>query len=117
MRHKVKSQRLGRKPNQKKALLRSLVSALILRESIKTTKSKAKLTAQLMDRLISKAKWKDKMNAIRYVKRYLYTPEVGTKLVDDIAKRYIERDSWFTRIVKLGTRPWDNADTVQLQFV
>ena len=117
MRHKVKSQRLGRKSNQRKALLRNLLSSLILHESIKTTKPKAKLTAQLMDRLITKAKWKDKMNAIRYVKRFIFTPEAWTKLVDDIAKRYIERNSWYTRIVALGTRPWDNANTVQLQFV
>ena len=117
MRHKVKKTRINRDSAQLKALLRSLLTAIVINESIITTKPKAKLVSALLDRVISKAKWSDKMNAIRYAKKYLYTKESSVKMIDDLAVRYKDRTSWFSRIVKIWNRPWDNALKVCIQLV
>ena len=117
MRHKVKSTTINRSSAELKALLRNVVSSLILHESIKTTMPKAKLASSRIDRLITRAKLKDKASAIRYVSKYLFTKEVSKKLIEELAQRYQNRDSWFTRIIKLEKRKWDDASLVQLQFV
>jgi len=117
MRHKVKSTRINRNSAQLKALVRSLVTAIILREDVSTTKPKAKIASALLDRIISKAKIKDKMNWIRYIKRYLYEESASIKVIEDLVERYKDRQSGFTRIVKTKNRPWDNAQMVKIQLV
>ena len=117
MRHKVKSTTLGRNTAQRKSLLRNLVDSLIIHESIKTTKMKAKLLSAIIDRVICRTKKKDKSSAIRYISKYLFTKAASTKLVDDISWRYQNRDSWFTRSIRLERRKWDNSEMVQIQFV
>lgn len=117
MRHKVKSTRINRNSAQFKALLRSLATAVILREDVSTTQVKAKAASALIDRLISKAKKKDKMNAIRYVQRFVYEKEASVKIFSELVDRYKDRPSWFTRIVKTHNRPGDNASMVKIQLV
>ena len=117
MRHKVKSTRINRNSAQLKAMVRNLVTSIILYESVKTTRPKAKLASRLIDRLIATAKKKDKVNAIRYSKQFLFWSSASSKLMDVLADRYKDRPSWFTRIVRLTNRAWDNAQSVQIQFV
>ncbi len=117
MRHLVKSTRLNRPSNQLKALLRSLATSVILYESIETTEDKAKLAKGLVDRLIATAKRKDKLNAIRYLKIYLYDDNASRKVMDELVTRYQDRTSGFTRMVRTRIRTGDNAQLVQFQLV
>jgi large subunit ribosomal protein L17 len=82
-------------------LIRNLVTDAILHESIKTTKQKAKLTARVLDRLIARSKNENKMQAIRYIMKYVFSKQASMKLIDDLSKRYKDRPSGFSRIVKL----------------
>lgn len=117
MRHKVESTVINRNSAQLKALVRSLATSIILYESIKTTKQKAKLASKMIDRLITIAKKRDKLSAIRYSKKYLFWKNASEKLIEVLADRYKDRPSWFTRIIKLPCRAGDNAQSVQIQFV
>ena len=117
MRHKVKSTRINRNSAQLKALIRSLVTAIVLREDVATTKPKAKLASALLDRIICTAKKKDKMNAIRFIKQYLYEESASVKVMSDLIERYKDRQSGFTRIIKTEYRPGDNAQMVKIQLV
>ena len=117
MRHLVKNKRINRNSAQLKALIRSLSTALIESWTIETTKIKAKLTASAVDKMIARTKWKDKMNAIRYLKKYLYWENASRIILNDLHKKYENRNSWFTRIIKLWARSWDGAEKVILQLV
>lgn len=84
MRHRVKSVRLNRPTAQLRALMRSIVTSVILYESIETTRDKAKMARGIVDRIISKAKSKDNMNAVRYVNDYLLDKNASKKVIEDL---------------------------------
>ncbi|MCD5382767.1 50S ribosomal protein L17 [Candidatus Gracilibacteria bacterium] len=117
MRHQVKNTRINRNSAQLKALIRSLSTALIVSGTIETTKVKAKVTASAVDKMIARTKGKDKMNAIRYLKKHLYGEDASKIILDELHDKYKDRQSGFTRIVKLGARPGDGAEKVVLQLV
>ena len=117
MRHKVKSTRLNRTRNQLRALMRSLVTSLVLYESIETTRPRAKMARGIVDRIIHKAKTMDKMNAIRYVNAYLLDKNASVKVFDELVTRFKDRESGFTRMINTRIRSGDNAQLVQFQLV
>ena len=117
MRHRVKSVRLNRTTSQLRALMRSLVTSVILYENVETTKDKAKLACGLVDRIIATAKRKDTVSAIRYVNSYLLDVNASRKVMDELAPRYKDRTSGFTRIVNSRIREGDAAQLVQFQLV
>lgn len=115
MRHRVYGKHLGRDKNQRTALFRGLVRSLILHESINTTSAKAKAIKGLVDRLVSKGK--SKTNAdLRFIQSILPQKKVSKKLVEEIAPRYSDRVSGFTRVARLGVRPGDGAMIVKMSF-
>lgn len=117
MRHRVKSVRLNRPKNQLKALIRSLVTSIILYEKIETTRDKAKLARSYVDRLINKAKKKDKMNAIRYINSFLLDKKASLKVMEDLVERFKDRPSGFTRFTNTRIRSGDNAQLVQFELL
>lgn len=121
MRHRVKSVRLNRPRNQLKALVRSLATSLILRESIETTRDKAKLARELVDRVIARAKLKvsqgDTMNAIRFIQKHLLDESASRKVIEQLVTRYKDRPSGFTRITNTRIRTGDAAQMVQFQLL
>lgn len=116
MRHRVYGRHLGRDKNQRTALFRGLIRSLFLHESITTTESKAKAIKGLVDRLVSKSKERSEA-AKRVVYSTVSQPEVSKKLIEEIAPRYQERNSGFTRIIKLGRRSGDGAMLVKMSLV
>jgi large subunit ribosomal protein L17 len=107
MQKQRKGRKLGRETDQRQALLRSLASALILQEKIKTTEAKAKELAFYVERFITTAK-KGGLTAQRRL-RQTFAPAVAKKLVVEIAPRYQTRPGGYTRIIKLGERYGDAA--------
>ena len=98
--------RLRRVSGARKALLRSLVTALFQHGQIKTTESKAKELRHVADKMISLAK-----------RGFIMDKAVTKKLFDEIAKKYTDRNGGYTRIVKLDGRLGDNAPEVIIALV
>lgn len=116
MKHKKKGRKLNRNTHQRKALFKSLIQSLILNEEIKTTASKAKAIKGLVDKLIAKAK-KGSLHVRRQILAFLPNKKIADKLVDEIAPRFKNRISGFTRIVHLGKRRGDKAMMVKMELV
>lgn len=115
MRKQVFGRKLQRDTNERKALFKSLMTALIEKESIKTTEAKAKAVKGQMEKLVTKAR-DGGAEAERALQAYFAHP-VMKKLVTDIAPRFAGRPGGYTRIVKIGNRLRDNAKMVVLEWV
>lgn len=116
MRHKVAGRRLGRNSAHRKALFRNLVTELFWYERIRTTEAKAKAVRPYAERLITLAKRGD-LHARRLAARDVQDPDTLSKLFDDLAERYEDREGGYTRIYKLGPRKGDAAPMVLISLV
>ncbi len=108
--------KLGRTSDQRKAILRGLVTDLLRNERITTTQTRAREAGRRAEKMITLAKRGD-LHARRQVLAYVYDEDVVAKLFDDIAPRYEDRDGGYTRILKLGPRRGDAAEEVFLELV
>lgn len=116
MRHQRVMKKFGRSSKHRKMLMKSLVTNLILAESIKTTLPKAKEARKDADRIVTVAK-KGDLAARRLAASRLLDPKAVQKLFDKIAPSMKDRKGGYTRIVKLGTRRGDAAEMCVLQWV
>jgi large subunit ribosomal protein L17 len=116
MRHRNYGRKLSRNTEHRRALLRNLVTSLILEERIQTTVAKAKAARGVAERLISLGKRGD-LHARRLAARTCMTAPAVSKLFDDLAKRYATRPGGYTRIVHTGWRKGDGADMALLELV
>jgi len=112
---------LNRKPAHRRALMRSLATALFAHEAIVTTKPKAKEAQRFAERLITLAKRGATVSRALSVRRLvasrLQDEEMAKKVCEDIARRFAERQGGYTRIVKLSqVRKGDAAMTVRLEL-
>ena len=116
MRHRKGGYKLQRDPSARRALLRSLTTSLILHERIRTTVTKAKAVRPQVERVITLAK-RDSLHARRQAASYLYEPRAVQKLFDRIGPRFADRAGGYTRIVRLGPRKGDGAETAILELL
>lgn len=117
MRKKVFGRKLSRGRGARKALFRSLVRSLLLNNSIKTTKIKAKSIQGSVDKLITTSR-KGDVAAKRSVMATLGNDkEAFNKLFSSIIPSVGKRTSGFTRIVTLPKRKGDGAEVAILEFV
>ena len=117
MRHQKSGRKLGRDAAHRKALYANLAAALIEHGRIKTTEAKAKEVQGRVERMITLAKRGDLSARRTIVSQFPNEPLVVNKLFDEIAPKYADRTSGFTRIVKLGPRSGDAAEIVQIELV
>jgi len=115
-RHGYQGRKLGRKRDQRQALIVGLAESLVLRESIETTLPKAKELISYTEKLISKAK-KGGLHNRRQVIAGLSTIEAAHKLVDDIAPKLTARNSGHLRIVRTKLRRGDAVQLARISFV
>jgi large subunit ribosomal protein L17 len=115
MKHLKRERKFGRMRDQRKALLKSLLSALFLKERIKTTEAKAKEASRLAEKFITKAKRGDLVYR-RLLAKFL-SPIVIKKLFSEIAPKYKERKGGYTRIIKFGPRKTDGAKMAIIELV
>ncbi len=115
MRHRMTTKRLNMPVGRRKAVLRSLLTQLYMQESIVTTKARGMTVKMLADRLIHQAKPRT-VHTRRRLSRMVTDPQALKKLVDDLAVRYQDLSSGFTRIVPLGSRRGDNTLMVKLEL-
>lgn len=115
MRKHIFGRQLQRDTNERKALFKSLMSSVIVHESIITTEAKAKAVKSQLEKLVTKAKMGG-INAERALQSYL-SPALTKKLLTDIAPRFEKRPGGYTRIIKLDKRVGDNAKRVIFEWV
>ena len=99
------------------ALLRNLATSIILFEKVETTVGRAKQVRPIVERLITKAKTRSSVAAIRQINQIVQDPNAGKKLLEVLKERYKDRNGGYTRIVKLGFRAGDAAEMVSIQLV
>ena len=116
MRHGDKVNNLGRKKAHREALLSNLACQLIEHKRIVTTLAKAKALRIYVEPLITKSK-KNETHQRRVVFSYLQDKAAITELFDVISPKIAGRPGGYTRIIKLGTRTGDNAETAMIELV
>lgn len=109
-----KNVKFGRERNQRKALYKSLATALIDRGKIKTTSAKAKSLSAFTDGLITTAKKQD-LASRRELAR-IFHPKIVKKLVNDLAPRFNDRQGGYTRVIRLGQRKSDGSEMAIIEF-
>lgn len=125
MRHRVGHRKLGRLTDHRLSMLRNQAEALLTHEHITTTLPKAKELRPFVEKIITVAKRGVKaaepkgktLAARRQVGRDIHNDDVVTKLFGDIAPRFMERPGGYTRILKLGLRKGDGAETALVELV
>jgi len=116
MRHNKSGRRLGRTTSHRVAMFRNMVTSFFNHERITTTDAKAKELRVIADKMVTLGKRGD-LHALRQAASYIREKSVVTKLFTTIAPRYTDRPGGYTRIVKLGLRPGDNAQLSMIELV
>ncbi len=117
MRHQHSKAELNLKLNHARLLTRNLATSLILYESIRTTKSRARVVQPIVDRLITIAKKKQGQQAIRAINAVVTDLNASRKLMEVLAKRYASRPSGFSKAKPAGARKGDGAALVDLMLI
>ena len=135
MRHLAAGRRLGRKSGHWRADFRNLATALLKHQRIRTTEGRAKELRKVVERLITLSKRVlpsqvaasegdaqralvvRRVHSIRLARRWVTDREVLRQLFDVYGERYRERPGGYTRIVKIGRRPGDNAAMTVIELV
>jgi large subunit ribosomal protein L17 len=115
--HRIDGRKLGRKLGPRIALYRNLTVSVLRYERVRTTEAKAKEVQGRVEKAISLAKRGDLSARRAVISEFPNEPLVVTKLFDEIAPKYSDRTSGYTRIVKIGQRSGDAAEIVQLELV
>jgi len=113
MRHLKAGKKLGRNTSHRRALLRNLVTSLILEERIETTEPKAKAMRPHVEKMITLGKRGD-VAARRLAASYLMTRAAVDKLFDTVAPRLGDRNGGYLRIIRTG---WQKGDGAEKAFV
>jgi large subunit ribosomal protein L17 len=116
MKHRRGFNPLGMMSAHRRAMRRNMITSLFKYERIKTTKPKALEIRRSAEKLITRAKV-DSVHNRRIVSSRLFDEGIVAKLFTDIAPRMKERKGGYTRILKLGLREGDVAETVLLELV
>lgn len=116
MRHRAKRTNFHRRPGPRLALMRGMVYSIVEFGRIKTTVKRAKEVRRLVEKAITLAK-RESLHSRRLLMSRYPNDKVVDILVGDLKTRFAKRDGGYTRVVKVGARPGDQADMAFLEFV
>ena len=112
----LKNRKLGRTTDNRKAMMRAMVTYLLENGQIKTTLTRAKEVAPLTEKMITLGK-DNTLASYRKALGFITKEDVTNKLFKEIAPKYAERNGGYTRIVKIGQRRGDAAEMAIIQLV
>ena len=112
----LKNRKLGRTSDQRKAMLRAMVTYLLENGQIKTTATRAKEVQPVVEKMITLGK-ANTLASYRQALGYITKEDVANKLFKEIAPKYADRNGGYTRIVKIGPRRGDAAEMAIIQLV
>ena len=110
------NRKLGRPTDQRKAMLRAMVTYLLENGQIKTTLARAKEVAPLAEKMITLSK-KNDLAAYRPALAFITKEDVAHKLFTETNQKYLNREGGYTRIVRMGPRRGDAAEMAIIQLV
>jgi large subunit ribosomal protein L17 len=116
MRHQRHTKKLGRNTSHRRALLRNLVTSLIMEERLETTPAKAKAMRPHVEKMITLGKRGD-LSARRLAGSYLMTRESVSRLFETVAPRFGDRSGGYLRIIHKGWRQGDGAATCYIELL
>jgi len=116
MRHRNAGYKLGRNTSHRRAVLRNLVTSIVLMDRIETTLTKCKAAQPLVERMITLGK-RGNVHARRQALAYLLTPESVDRLFNVVANRYGDRNGGYTRITRKGPRQGDAAEMAYIELL
>ncbi len=117
MAHRIDGRKLSRKHGPRMALYKNLTVSILRYERVRTTEAKAKEVRGRVEQMITLAKRGDLAARRAVIAAFPNEPLVVNKLFDEIAPKYADRTSGYTRIVRLGQRLGDAAEIVQIELV
>ena len=110
------NRKLGKRTDQRKAMLRAMVTYLLENGQIKTTLARAKEVAPLTEKMITLSK-KNDLAAYRQALAFITKEDEAHKLFTEMNQKYMSRDGGYTRIVRMGPRKGDAAEMAIIQLV
>src|ERR1700744_1690151 len=116
MRHRNGGFKLGRNTSHRRALLRNLVTSIILNDKVHTTITKAKATRPIVEKMITLGK-NGSVHARRQALAYMMTPESVGRLFKTVAPRYATRPGGYSRIVRTGVRKGDASEMAYIELL
>jgi large subunit ribosomal protein L17 len=116
MRHLKRTAKLGRTSEHRNAMLANLVCSLIEHKRVTTTLAKAKAARSVAEKMVTLGK-KGTLHHRRLAAARLHQEAAARILFKEIAPAFKDRNSGYTRIVKLGQRPGDAAQRAILEWV
>ena len=116
MNHNKSYRKLGRRPAQRKAMLKSLTISLIQNERIETTVTRAKELRKFAEKMITLGK-KGSIHNRRTAFAFLRNEETVAKIFKEIAPKYAERSGGYTRIIKTDVRRGDSSEMAIIELV
>ena len=116
MRHNRKFNHLSRTASHRQAMLANMAVSLIMHKRITTTLAKAKALKKYVEPLITRSK-EDTTPSRRVVFRYLQNKYAVTELFSVISEKVGDRPGGYTRIIKIGNRIGDGAETCFIELV
>lgn len=115
MRHQVFGRKLNRDVKERKALFRSLISALVTKGKIKTTLAKARAVRGLAEKLVTLAK-KETSSGRTKLTSFLIKSDLVKKMIEVIAPKFSDRKGGYVRIRRIRQRIGDSAEEVFLEW-
>jgi large subunit ribosomal protein L17 len=116
MRHRKAGYKLGRNTSHRRAMLRNLVTSIILEDRVETTITKAKAARPHVEKMITLGKRGD-LAARRQALAYLMTREAVSRLFETVAPRYGDREGGYLRIVRSGFQKGDGAEKAFVEML
>ena len=116
MRHRNAGFKLGRNTSHRRAMLRNLVTSIILMDRVETTITKCKASRPIVEKMITLGK-KGTVHARRQAAAYLMTPEAVDRLFNTVSPRYATRPGGYLRIVRIGVRQGDAAEMAVIELL
>ncbi len=116
MRHRKAGYKLGRNTSHRRAMLRNLVTSIILEDRVETTITKAKAARPHVEKMITLGKRGD-LAARRQALAYLMTREAVARLFETVAPRYGDREGGYLRIVRSGFQKGDGAEKAFVEML
>ena len=116
MRHRNSGKKLGKTSSHRKAMFQNMMASLIEHKTIRTTLPKAKELRRFIEPMITLAKV-DSLANRRMAFDRLRNRDAVQKLFEEVAKKSAQRPGGYTRVLKCGFRPGDNAPMAYVQLV